>query len=183
MVAARQAQQRVAASNRPTTLSQHQQRSYAPFIKESYMSSFNPFNAPRKKLISDFTIGQGVRLVDAGGMSAKVGATGVVVGKDHTYNWLSIKWEKNELSGTQVDGMYSPVHFEDLPNGEYILILKTAAGKYEPAANPRTYATEAQAIAVGDSMASKHGGTFVVFKSVAAVIPPKTVKNTVQKYG
>jgi hypothetical protein len=150
--------------------------------------SFNPFAAPfapaPAKRLEDFTVGETVRLVSAPSMSAKVGATGKIVSKNHSFKWLEIKWDRNDLRGAQSDGMYEPHLFETLPAGDYILIVKNSNGKYEPAAYPRVYATEAQAMAVGDSMAEKHGGTFVVFKAVAAVIapPPVVRKNTVQKF-
>lgn len=132
----------------------------------------------------DFNVGDRVRVVNAKGMAASVGATATIKGKEYPY--LNIVWDRsNGLASTQFDGRYMPSQFEKAPAepaGEFILILKRN-GRYEPAEYPRVYPTEAQAIAVAKSMANKNKGEeFVVFKTVAAALTPLPVEPVVKRF-
>jgi hypothetical protein len=126
---------------------------------------------------TDVKIGDTLRVRDdyKGYMRAKPGATARVVGFDR--NYVTIAWDrKNDLCGNQMDGNYTLEAFELATSaGEFILIQKDTYGAYAPAAKPKVYTSEAQALAVAEKMAAQHGGEFVVFKAFAASEMPKPV--------
>lgn len=59
--------------------------------------------------MAKFKIGDRVRLINAGGMSAKYGATATVTGQDA---YLRIVWDRNHLAQGQNDGGYLANDFE-----------------------------------------------------------------------
>ena len=56
-------------------------------------------------------VGLKVRLIDNKGMNAKIGSTATIVKVPYKSDYIEIKWDKNELSGSQMDGGYEPKHF------------------------------------------------------------------------
>lgn len=65
---------------------------------------------------------------------------------------------------------------DEIKIGKYIISLERN-GELLPAARPRQYSSDAQALKVAEHMAAKHGGKFVVFRAVGEYEMP-TLKPT-----
>jgi hypothetical protein len=89
-----------------------------------------------EEITKKFKVGDKVRLINGEGIEAKVGATAIVVGYeescDDTLYYINIKWDRNELSGTQSDGGY---YGDDVEVIEAVVAVDNCprcGGKMEP---------------------------------------------------
>lgn len=110
-----------------------------------------------------FKVSDRVRLINNGAMAAKVGATATVTAIDR---WLRVKWDRNDLSGTQSDGGYCPDSFE-LAHPATLIVALIENGQPRPATHPYIHRSREAATAEADRLAGKHKGQeFGVFELV-----------------
>ncbi len=78
-----------------------------------------------EEISKKFKVGDKVKLINADGLMAKIGATAIVVGylesnKDFGLYYIDINWIHDSLSGEQSDGGYYADVFEVVPTEEII---------------------------------------------------------------
>lgn len=106
-----------------------------------------------------------VRVIKAKAISARLQS---IVGRDVRVtdvrgNYLYIE---GMLGGPIYHTRFEKVHSADeIKVGKYIISLERD-GELLPAAKPRQYVSDAQALKVAEQMAAKHGGKFLVFRAV-----------------